>query len=159
MAPEARDHSRIQRIAVLGAGSWGTAFAKVLGDAGRDVRILARRRQVADEIIGLDAENKTMLRSFARSATEEHKYYPVWALNFDAETYLAMDYRGPANFVREVPAVFELVEKSDAALTAHILAVDDEEIVRNAVRADLKARYGRDYQVRIVSSAFMQRPH
>ena len=27
----------VQRVTVLGAGSWGTAFAKVLGDAGRDV--------------------------------------------------------------------------------------------------------------------------
>jgi glycerol-3-phosphate dehydrogenase (NAD(P)+) len=36
--------------AVLGAGSWGTAFAKVLADAGRDVRIWARREQVAAKI-------------------------------------------------------------------------------------------------------------
>jgi glycerol-3-phosphate dehydrogenase (NAD(P)+) len=36
--------------AVLGAGSWGTAFAKVLADAGRDVRIWARREQVAASI-------------------------------------------------------------------------------------------------------------
>jgi glycerol-3-phosphate dehydrogenase (NAD(P)+) len=33
--------------AVLGAGSWGTAFAKVLADAGRPVTILARRPGVA----------------------------------------------------------------------------------------------------------------
>jgi glycerol-3-phosphate dehydrogenase (NAD(P)+) len=37
-------------VAVLGAGSWGTAFAKILADAGRDVTILARRRAVADAI-------------------------------------------------------------------------------------------------------------
>jgi glycerol-3-phosphate dehydrogenase (NAD(P)+) len=36
--------------AVLGAGSWGTAFAKVLADAGRDVTIWARREQVAEAI-------------------------------------------------------------------------------------------------------------
>jgi glycerol-3-phosphate dehydrogenase (NAD(P)+) len=40
----------VQRITVLGAGSWGTAFAKVLGDAGRDVTLWARRAEVADEI-------------------------------------------------------------------------------------------------------------
>jgi glycerol-3-phosphate dehydrogenase (NAD(P)+) len=38
------------QVAVLGAGSWGTAFAKVLGDAGRDVTIWARRPQVAEAI-------------------------------------------------------------------------------------------------------------
>ncbi|MDV6013487.1 NAD(P)H-dependent glycerol-3-phosphate dehydrogenase [Haloechinothrix sp. LS1_15] len=39
-----------QRIAVLGAGSWGTSFAKVLCDAGRDVTMWARRAEVAAEI-------------------------------------------------------------------------------------------------------------
>jgi glycerol-3-phosphate dehydrogenase (NAD(P)+) len=37
-------------VAVLGAGSWGTAFAKVLADAGSDVVIWARREQVAAAI-------------------------------------------------------------------------------------------------------------
>lgn len=41
----------IQRIAVLGAGSWGTTFAKVLADAGRDVTMWARRSEVAEEIV------------------------------------------------------------------------------------------------------------
>ncbi|BCB82144.1 hypothetical protein Pflav_085540 [Phytohabitans flavus] len=36
--------------AVLGAGSWGTAFAKVLADAGNDVTIWARREAVAAAI-------------------------------------------------------------------------------------------------------------
>jgi glycerol-3-phosphate dehydrogenase (NAD(P)+) len=40
----------IDRVAVLGAGSWGTAFAKVLADAGRQVVIWARRPEVASAI-------------------------------------------------------------------------------------------------------------
>jgi glycerol-3-phosphate dehydrogenase (NAD(P)+) len=36
--------------AVLGAGAWGTALAKVLADAGSDVRLWARRPELADEI-------------------------------------------------------------------------------------------------------------
>jgi glycerol-3-phosphate dehydrogenase (NAD(P)+) len=36
--------------AVLGAGSWGTAFAKILADAGTDVTIWARREPVAAAI-------------------------------------------------------------------------------------------------------------
>jgi len=35
---------------VLGAGAWGTALAKVLADAGSDVRLWARRPELADEI-------------------------------------------------------------------------------------------------------------
>ncbi|MBE1487765.1 NAD(P)H-dependent glycerol-3-phosphate dehydrogenase [Plantactinospora soyae] len=37
-------------VVVLGAGSWGTAFAKVLADAGRDVVVWARRPEVAEAI-------------------------------------------------------------------------------------------------------------
>ena len=38
------------RVTVLGAGSWGTTFAKVLADGGADVMIWARRPEVAREI-------------------------------------------------------------------------------------------------------------
>jgi glycerol-3-phosphate dehydrogenase (NAD(P)+) len=38
------------RAAVLGAGSWGTAFAKVLGDAGTPVSLWARRPELAGTI-------------------------------------------------------------------------------------------------------------
>ncbi len=38
------------KIAVLGAGSWGTAFSIVLADAGNDVSIWARREEVAASI-------------------------------------------------------------------------------------------------------------
>jgi glycerol-3-phosphate dehydrogenase (NAD(P)+) len=40
----------VQRVTVLGAGSWGTTFAKVLVDAGRDVVLWARRPEVANAI-------------------------------------------------------------------------------------------------------------
>ncbi|WP_117211850.1 NAD(P)H-dependent glycerol-3-phosphate dehydrogenase [Allorhizocola rhizosphaerae] len=38
------------KTAVLGAGSWGTAFAKILGDAGNDVVLWARRPEIADGV-------------------------------------------------------------------------------------------------------------
>ncbi|MDO5711029.1 MAG: NAD(P)H-dependent glycerol-3-phosphate dehydrogenase [Micrococcales bacterium] len=40
----------MRRVAVLGAGSWGTAFAAVLADAGNQVRLWARRPELAQEI-------------------------------------------------------------------------------------------------------------
>ena len=43
----------IRRVAVLGAGSWGTTFAKVLADAGREVVLWARRPEVATAITDL----------------------------------------------------------------------------------------------------------
>ncbi len=36
--------------AVMGAGAWGTALAKVLADAGTDVRLWARRPEIAKEV-------------------------------------------------------------------------------------------------------------
>jgi len=38
------------RVAVLGAGSWGTTFAKVLADGGASVALWARRPELAREI-------------------------------------------------------------------------------------------------------------
>ena len=38
------------RVAVMGSGSWGTAFAKVLADAGAEVALWGRRAEVVDEV-------------------------------------------------------------------------------------------------------------
>ena len=38
------------KVAVLGAGSWGTTFAKILTDGGADVTLWARRPELAREI-------------------------------------------------------------------------------------------------------------
>jgi glycerol-3-phosphate dehydrogenase (NAD(P)+) len=48
------------RAAVLGAGSWGTTFAKVLDDAGNDVVLWARRPELAKRIEA-DHENPDYL--------------------------------------------------------------------------------------------------
>ncbi|MBH0115984.1 NAD(P)-dependent glycerol-3-phosphate dehydrogenase [Salinibacterium sp. NG253] len=39
-----------RRVAVLGAGSWGTTFSKILADGGNDVALWARRPELAREI-------------------------------------------------------------------------------------------------------------
>ncbi|MGH3660428.1 MAG: NAD(P)H-dependent glycerol-3-phosphate dehydrogenase [Micromonosporaceae bacterium] len=39
--------TQVRRAAVLGAGSWGTTFAKLIADAGGDVVLWARRAEVA----------------------------------------------------------------------------------------------------------------
>jgi glycerol-3-phosphate dehydrogenase (NAD(P)+) len=44
--------STVGTAAVMGAGAWGTALAKVLADAGNDVRLWARRADIADEVNG-----------------------------------------------------------------------------------------------------------
>ena len=44
--------TRPPRVTVMGAGSWGTAFALVLGDAGNEVTLWARRPELAATITG-----------------------------------------------------------------------------------------------------------
>lgn len=40
----------MEKIAVLGAGSWGTALGFVLADNGHDVRIWGHRQEIIDGI-------------------------------------------------------------------------------------------------------------
>ena len=41
----------VPHVAVIGAGSWGTTFAKVLADGGSRVAVWARRPELAREIM------------------------------------------------------------------------------------------------------------
>ncbi|MGC0318102.1 RICIN domain-containing protein [Kitasatospora acidiphila] len=66
-------------------------------------------------LLGLDADNKTMLKSFAASATAGQNYDPYWSVNFDAKTPGSIDYHSPTDFVRELPAPFELAQKVNDA--------------------------------------------
>ncbi len=66
---------------------------------------------VGGQLVGLTEENFNMFKTFAKNATEEQKWYAPWAFNFDGSIY-SLDYKSPTNFVREVPAQFELVEKA-----------------------------------------------
>jgi glycerol-3-phosphate dehydrogenase (NAD(P)+) len=50
----------VTRVAVLGAGSWGTAFSIVLADAGQDVALWGRRPELC-EAITRDHENPDYL--------------------------------------------------------------------------------------------------
>ncbi|MEY9853222.1 hypothetical protein ABH923_002900 [Leifsonia sp. EB41] len=60
-------------------------------------------------LLGLDEENFAMIRHFARSATQRRGWYPLWAFTFDGEP-AAIDYHSDDDFVREVPAAFELTQ-------------------------------------------------
>ncbi|WP_312692620.1 Ig-like domain-containing protein [Caproiciproducens sp.] len=61
-------------------------------------------------MVGLDNENFSMFKAFAKSASLSRKWYALWSMNFDG-TPLSIDYVNDNHFVREIPAEFELVEK------------------------------------------------
>jgi hypothetical protein len=69
----------------------------------------AAHQAIGAHLLGLDAENFAMLRHFARSATRQRGWYPLWSFHFDG-TAANLDFRDDDYFVREIPAVFELTQ-------------------------------------------------
>ncbi|ALX05255.1 NAD(P)H-dependent glycerol-3-phosphate dehydrogenase [Aeromicrobium erythreum] len=67
------------RTAVMGAGSWGTAFALVLADAGNDVRLWGRRAELCDAI-NATHENADYLPGIALPETVRATHDPREAL-------------------------------------------------------------------------------
>ncbi|MEE1620749.1 NAD(P)H-dependent glycerol-3-phosphate dehydrogenase [Zafaria sp. Z1313] len=87
-------------IAVMGAGSWGTTFAKVLGDGGRaagtTVRLWARRTEVAEEV-NRDHTNSAYLGETVLPGNIVAGTDPAWVLDGAEIVVLAV----PAQTLRE----------------------------------------------------------
>jgi glycerol-3-phosphate dehydrogenase (NAD(P)+) len=69
----------VSKIAVFGAGSWGTAFSMVLADAGNDVTIWGRREEVC-ATINERRENSDYLPGIALPASVTATHDPEQAL-------------------------------------------------------------------------------
>lgn len=91
-------------------------------------------------LLGLQTENFSMLQAFLATATEKRKWYPIWALNFDGSPY-SVDYINDSCFVRQVPAVFELVEKA----YKQYLWTGNREIIENPVLWNAYTRMVTDF--------------
>jgi glycerol-3-phosphate dehydrogenase (NAD(P)+) len=68
------------RIAVMGAGSWGTAFALVLADAGNEVRMWARRQVVCDAVNDRH-ENVDYMPGITLPDAVSASHDPAWVLD------------------------------------------------------------------------------
>lgn len=122
------------RVAVLGAGSWGTTFAKVLADAGAEVNVWARRPEVAREI-SESHRNSDYLRGInlphrVWSSTQLHE-----VLDGAEQVYLAVPsqaLREHLRIVRElIPAgvpVVSLMKGIEAGTAVRMTEVVEQEL-------------------------------
>jgi glycerol-3-phosphate dehydrogenase (NAD(P)+) len=69
----------MSKVAVFGAGSWGTAFSLVLADAGNEVTLWARRQELSDAI-NRDHENAEYLPGIEIPLSVGATHDPVEAL-------------------------------------------------------------------------------
>jgi len=86
----------VSKVAVLGAGSWGTAFSLVLADAGNDVTLWARRQEVAD-LVNAKHENADYLAGITLADRITATHDPEQALADAAVVVLAV----PSQSLRE----------------------------------------------------------
>lgn len=82
---------------MLGAGSWGTTFAKILADAGNDVTIWARREELANDI-NQTRRNSDYLRGITLPANIVATNSMATALRGAEQVYFCV----PAQSLREV---------------------------------------------------------
>jgi len=85
-----------RRVAVVGAGSWGTTFGKVLADGGSAVTIWARRASTAREI-DVAKRNAKYLKGIALPKSLRASADPAVALAGAEEVYLSV----PSQALRE----------------------------------------------------------
>ncbi|MGV9613448.1 NAD(P)H-dependent glycerol-3-phosphate dehydrogenase [Nocardia xishanensis] len=117
------------RAAVLGAGSWGTAFAKVLADAGTEVTIWARRAEVA-EALATEHRNPFYLPDVqlpAVAATDDHER----ALDGAELVVLAVPSQSlRANLESWKPALHAAITERDATLLSLAKGIETGTLLR-----------------------------
>lgn len=92
---------KIDSISVIGAGSWGTTLAALLGDKGYKVRLWARRKELADEI-NKTRENRQYLENIKIPET----VIVTSSIKDAVEDSNIVVFAVPSNFLRKVVKLF-----------------------------------------------------
>jgi glycerol-3-phosphate dehydrogenase (NAD(P)+) len=109
----------VTRTAVLGSGSWGTAFAMVLADAGGEVTVWGRRQALVDQInerhVNTDYLPELVLPASVRATTE-----PAEALDGAELVVLAV----PSQSLRDNLSRWRHLLPADAPVTSLLKGVE-----------------------------------
>ena len=115
-----RQDASLPRVAVIGAGSWGTTFGKVLADGGAHVTMWARRPELASEI-NEAKRNSGYLPGVNLPREMTATAHLSEALDGAEQVYLSI----PSQAVREnLKAVRALVSGGDAPIVSLMKGVE-----------------------------------
>ena len=131
-----------ENIAVIGAGSWGTALAKLLGDKGFGVDLWAHR---PDHVAGLlrDRENTTYLPGFSLPTTVRPTADLAQAVSGKAVVVMVV----PSHVYREVFTLLAPHLAPNAAIISATKGVENETLLTmNQVMAEVLASLRPDYK-------------
>ena len=115
----------MSKVAVFGAGSWGTAFSIVLGDAGNDVTLWGRRPEVC-EAINATRENAEYLHGIQLPEAVCATHDPERALDGAEFVVLAM----PAQTCRENLGDWAALVPHDAVFVSLMKGVERRTLKR-----------------------------
>lgn len=108
------------RVAVIGAGSWGTTFGKILADGGAQVTMWARRPELAQEIAQAK-RNSQYLSGINLPRTMTATHHLSEALDGAEQVYLSV----PSQTLREnLKALRPLLQASDAPVVSLMKGVE-----------------------------------
>jgi len=108
------------RVAVVGAGSWGTTFGKILADGGANVTMWARRAELASEIHEAK-RNSEYLPGINLPRNMSATHHLSEALEGAEQVYLSI----PSQAVRQnLKAVRPLVARTDAPIVSLMKGVE-----------------------------------
>ena len=114
-----QDASR-PRVAVIGAGSWGTTFGKILADGGATVTMWARRAELASEIHEAK-RNSQYLPGINLPRSMRATHHLSEALEGAEQVYLSI----PSQAVRQnLKAVRPLVSRSEVPIVSLMKGVE-----------------------------------
>ncbi|TFJ93804.1 NAD(P)H-dependent glycerol-3-phosphate dehydrogenase [Lentibacillus salicampi] len=133
------------KIAVLGAGSWGTALSIVLADNGHDVRLWTHRQEQADTINQKHKNEKYL------DATIPEQVKAFYRLDKAIEDVSAVLIVVPAKAIRDVSMELDKVLK-DPAVIIHATKGIEPESLRRVSQLIGEEMTGYDYEDVVVLS-------
>lgn len=114
----------MQKVAVLGAGSWGTALAIVLADNNCDVRLWSHRKEQADEI-NEQRKNERYLSVLLPEGLKAYHHIEHAVKDVDAIVFVV-----PSNAIREVTTKIKPYLNANITLVHASKGIEPESLKR-----------------------------